>query len=68
MQGVMGRIRPKMSHRVPFLTLPKVPCALRKLVPKVSLPVYEGVIRGLRLKGFLIVGVMTSPILFVVLL
>lgn len=45
------RIRPKMSQRFPFLTLPKVPCALRKFVPKLSLPVYEGVIPGSSFKG-----------------
>lgn len=50
-QGVMGRIRPKMSQRVPFLTFPKVPGALRKLVPKISLPVYEEVIPGSSFKG-----------------
>ena len=49
-QGVMGRIRPKMSQCVLFLTLPKVPCALRKFVPRLSLPVYEGVILGCSFK------------------
>ena len=64
-QGVMGRIRPKMSQPVPFLTLSKVPCALRKFVPKLSLPVYEGVIPGSSFKG---ISYIRGYDLFVVLL